>query len=138
MKVLLLSHGHLAVEMLNTAEMIMGDISGVQAIPLEPGEDIEKYGKIIQKTMKEASPDNLLIITDLLGGSPFMISMKQYNELENAHDHVRIVTGMNLPMILELINIKDNNMDIDELCDEMISAGTGGIHNFVKEREERK
>ena len=138
MKVLLLSHGHLAEEMLKTTTMIIGPVTGIQTAVLEPGEDIEKYGDIIRQKMKEIIPEDLLIVTDLLGGSPFLISMKQYNELENGHNHIRIITGMNLPMILELMNIKDNNMSMDEICEEMIIAGNGGIHDFIKERVDKK
>lgn len=124
-KLLLLSHGNLAKEMMKTAELILGEFSGVEAISLLYGNDLTEYKNNIIKVVKSAKEDGLLIITDLFGGSPFMISSQVYSEFNNEVD-VDVVTGMNLGMVIQLISMKANKT-VDELRKIAVTAGNDGI-----------
>jgi mannose PTS system EIIA component len=98
------THGTFSEEILKSAEMIFGAQENVGSVSFKPGEGIEnlveKYNELISKL---DSTDGVLFMVDLFGGSPFnaasLIAMK--------HDNMEIVTGVNLPMILETLGSRD-------------------------------
>ena len=98
------THGMFSEEILKSAEMIFGTQENVGSVTFKPGEGIEdlveKYNKLISEL---DSADGVLFMVDLFGGSPFnaasIIAMKNEN--------MEIVTGVNLPMILETLGSRD-------------------------------
>ena len=106
-KILLLSHANLCQEFYNTIELIMGKPDErVEFITLPYGADIDEYQKKIEEKVGNAGKEGILVLTDLFGGSPFMISTKVYREMKDDVP-MELVTGMNLPMIVELMTNLD-------------------------------
>ena len=84
---------------------------------------------IIEDIVSENREDGTLILCDLFGGSPFLTSAKL---LKENSDHMELVTGVNLGMLLELMaNIE--TASITELKDIALSSGKEGIID-IKER----
>ena len=131
-KILLLSHGNLASELIRSSQMIMGEVVGVSAITLREGEDLKEYAKKIKSEISKAN-DGLLILIDLFGGTPFMQASQIYSEL-NEKEKVFIITGVNLPMLLELLsNLKEKSLrELTCLAEEY---GKKGIINLCKTSE---
>jgi len=98
------THGIFSEEILKSAEMIFGAQENVGSVSFKPGEGVEnlveKYNELISKL---DCKDGVLFMVDLFGGSPFnaasLLAMK--------HDNMEIVTGVNLPMILETLGSRD-------------------------------
>lgn len=98
------THGVFSEEILKSAEMIFGTQENIGSITFKPGEGIdslvEKYSSLIEEL---DCNDGVLFMVDLYGGSPFnaasIIAMKNNN--------MEIVTGVNLPMILEVLGCRD-------------------------------
>jgi mannose/fructose/sorbose-specific phosphotransferase system IIA component len=129
MKVLLLSHGNLAREMYETASMIFGDLHDVSYLTLPYGTDLTVYKESVEKVIKGS--DHTLVLVDLFGGSPFMIS-SQFIGMDEYKDKMEIVTGMNLSMVLE-VACRMNDSDLQELKETAINAGIHGVCD-LKER----
>ncbi len=129
MKVLLLSHGNLAREMFETAGMIFGDLHDVSYLTLPYGTDLSVYRQSVEKEIKES--DCTLVLVDLFGGSPFMIS-SQFLGMPEYSGKMEIVTGMNLSMVLE-VACRMNDSDLQELKETAINAGIHGVCD-LKER----
>ena len=98
------THGMFSEEILKSAEMIFGVQENVGIVTFKPGEGLdnllEKYDELISEL---DCTDGVLFMVDLFGGSPFnaasIIAMK--------NDNMEIVTGVNLPMILETLGSRD-------------------------------
>jgi len=98
------THGRFSEEILKSAEMIFGVQESVGIVTFKPGEGLdnllEKYDELISEL---DCTDGVLFMVDLFGGSPFnaasIIAMK--------NDNMEIVTGVNLPMILETLGSRD-------------------------------
>ena len=98
------THGRFSEEILKSAEMIFGVQENVGIVTFKPGEGLdnllEKYDELISEL---DCTDGVLFMVDLFGGSPFnaasIIAMK--------NDNMEIVTGVNLPMILETLGSRD-------------------------------
>lgn len=124
--ILLLSHGKLAEEFLNTIKLIMGELQGVHAIGLGASEGIEDFmNRIVNEYSKINNSDEILVLTDLYGGTPTNAAiyglLKRYENLE-------ILTGINLPLLLEAIIRR--NEPVIELISSLKKAGSEGIINI--------
>jgi mannose PTS system EIIA component len=63
--------------------------------------------------------DGVLILTDLFGATPSNIAQGLYSE------KVRIVTGLNLPMLLRVLNF--TKLNLDQLAECACKGGQSGI-----------
>jgi len=121
--IVLVSHGHLADGLLSTAQMIVGDVQGVETIALQPGmgtEDVlAALRRIIAATDKEAG---ILVLLDLFGGSPATACAR----VLAADERVEAVTGVNLPMLLEVLLNKDS-LGVKDLARLARDRGKEGV-----------
>jgi PTS system mannose-specific IIA component len=95
---LIVTHGRLAIELLNAAEMIVGEIHHITAVSLGWHDDVGMATTMIEKALDRVkSPDGVLILTDMFGGTPTNIASTFLDQ-----DKVEVVTGVNLPMVIKL------------------------------------
>jgi len=131
-KVLVLTHGDLAESFVRTSKLILGEIEEIHYINMPEIFEATHYSAEIMKIVKSNQENGLLILTDLLGGSPFL----QCSQIiRDYFDSVEIVTGCNLPMLLEVGNsLKEK--EIAELKEIAIQAGRKGIVDFKEKCKE--
>ena len=94
---ILASHGYFAQEALKSAEMIVGEQSKnkVRALSMTLGIDLNQFKEKIQKVVDEFGVErNILILTDLMGGTPNNASV--YSLISN--NNVQVISGLNLPV----------------------------------------
>ncbi|WP_088810239.1 MULTISPECIES: PTS sugar transporter subunit IIA [Listeria] len=96
-RIILVSHGKLALGMKDTLDMIIGEKNEVIAFAAysddEPFEE-----KIREKVHAEYQQKSIIIVTDILGGSVNNEMLKLMQTFPNIH----LLAGMNLPLIIEL------------------------------------
>lgn len=98
---LVVTHGRLAIELLNAAEMIVGEIHHITAVSLGWHDDVDMATSMIEKALERVKgPDGVLILTDMFGGTPTNIASTFLDP-----GKVEVVTGVNLPMLLKLAQI---------------------------------
>ncbi len=130
--VIIATHGMFSEEILKSAEMIFGTQENVGAVTFKPGEGVEalveKYNMLIKKM---DSKDGVLFMVDLFGGSPFnaasLIAVKNEN--------MEIVTGVNLPMILEVLGSREL-LSMPELLKVATDSGKDAIKTLSKNLQE--
>jgi len=101
---LVVSHGHLAQELVASAEMIAGEIAHIQAVSIGWHDDVNDARREIERRLAEVDiGSGVLILTDMFGGTPSNIAY-------SFHDpgKVDIVTGVNLPMIIRIAGQKED------------------------------
>src|SRR5512136_3126735 len=100
---LVVSHGHLAQELLAAAEMIVGEISHMQAVSIGWHDDVNDARKEIEKRLTEVDTGSgVIILTDMFGGTPSNIAFSFHEP-----GKLDVVTGVNLPMIIKIANQKE-------------------------------
>ena len=102
---LVVSHGHLAHELLAAAEMIVGEISHIQAVSIGWHDDVNDARSEIERRIADVETGSgVLILTDMFGGTPSNIAF-------SFHDpgKVDVVTGANLPMIIKIASQKEGD-----------------------------
>lgn len=106
-EVLVVTHGRLGSEMIATAQMLYGDLGeGVSAIGFVPGESVDELYETICSAIERSRPSGgVLILCDILGGSPFLTAARAAHEATGCP--VEVVCGLNLGMLLEVIAERD-------------------------------
>jgi mannose PTS system EIIA component len=100
---LITTHGGLGNELIRAAELIKGPLQGVLHVSTDQTKGVEDLKKEIGNAIKKLDKGKgVLILTDLFGGTPSNISLSFLKE-----GKVEVVTGVNLPMMLKLSDIKD-------------------------------
>ncbi|MEN6299341.1 MAG: PTS sugar transporter subunit IIA [Anaerolineaceae bacterium] len=121
--IVIVSHGAMANGMLDAARMIVGEQEGMLAVSLEEMEDVEGLiEKIAAAVEKVDTGDGVLVLVDVFGASPFNASAR----LTLTRDKMDVITGMNLPMLLELA-IHRQGSSLDELVKIALEAGPSSI-----------
>jgi PTS system mannose-specific IIA component len=102
---LVVTHGHLGQELVAAAEMIVGEISHIQAVTIGWHDDVNDAQVDIEKHISEVeSGSGVLILTDMFGGTPSNIALSFHNP-----GTVDVLTGVNLPMIIKIANQKEGD-----------------------------
>jgi PTS system mannose-specific IIA component len=100
--IVVVTHGHLAVEFVNAAEAIVGDLSGIEAVSIGWHDDVEQARvEIGQAIGRVATPLGTLVLTDMFGGTPSNLAVTFL-----VPDRVEVITGVNLPMLLKLATLQ--------------------------------
>ena len=118
---LVITHGAFAQALLSTAEMIFGEQKNISSLTLMPGMQIEDFRLKIEDYIVKHENDNILILVDLLSGSPFNSVIPQ---LQN--ERIYVVTGVNLPMLLE-VGMQKDKIGFEELWSLAKTSGIAGI-----------
>lgn len=119
------THGNFARELLRSCEMICGLRVNTAAIGFESGESIDGLANKYQEALNSLDvAGGVLILTDLFGGSPYNAACRLAVENRN----IRIVAGVNLPMLLEVCQL--TGMSMADVVNVAQSAGKEGIRTF--------
>jgi len=119
---LVVSHGHLAQELVAAAEMIVGEISHIQAVSIGWHDDVNEARKEIEKRLADVETGSgALILTDMFGGTPSNIAFAFH-----APGKVDIITGVNLPMIIKIAT-QSEGMTMDALAKSVYEKGRSSI-----------
>lgn len=102
--VVVVTHGQLANELVNAAEMIVGDLPQFTAVSIGWHEDVNDARDEIAQAIERVRQDHggVLILTDMFGGTPSNLGM---TFLET--NKVEVITGVNLPMLIKLASTSD-------------------------------
>jgi PTS system mannose-specific IIA component len=120
------THGEFSREIVNSSEMIFGKQDNLKYITFNPGEGLEELVVKYEKAIEELDcEDGLLVTVDLFGGSPYNAASRIVVNNEKAD----IVTGVNLPMLLEIYALRDS-ISVEELVKVAVEAGSTGIKTF--------
>jgi PTS system mannose-specific IIA component len=103
--VVVVTHGQLATELLNSAETIVGDLPRFAAVSIGWHEDTEDArGEIEQAIARVEQGAGVLILTDMFGGTASNLAMSFLTQ-----DKVEVITGVNLPMLIKLANLPEQS-----------------------------
>ncbi|MDR1795252.1 MAG: PTS sugar transporter subunit IIA [Erysipelotrichaceae bacterium] len=120
--IVLISHGEMAAGILNSCGMFFGEdgLSQVVALGLQPQDSPEVFDEKLAKAIAEVdSGDGVIIFADLLGGTPCNRSAMVLKK------NVQVITGMNLPVVMEALGLRQGSNDID--VDGLINTAREGI-----------
>jgi PTS system mannose-specific IIA component len=128
--VVVVTHGQLATELVNSAEMIVGDLPHFTAVAIGWHEDVdharEEIGLAIERVRMSIgqgegdAPAPVLVLSDMFGGTPANLAVTFVST------EVVVITGVYLPMLSKLARPQPG-MDLQALAHEMREHGRNAI-----------
>lgn len=121
--VVLVGHGGFPQGVLDGAELILGPQEGMHAVGLSPDQDPSAVVDQV-RGLRPDGDEPMLLLVDLFGGSPGNAVATAFLREEG----VEMVTGLNLPMMLEVGNRRTKaGRDVAALKRYAVSAGAAGV-----------
>ena len=111
--IIIVTHGNLALELKSAMEHILGIQKNIEIISIKPDDDLEIKKSALGESIKKVDEENgVIILTDMFGGTPsnLAISLLKIGKIE-------IISGVNLPMLIKLIGLRDSN-DLQKVATE--------------------
>jgi PTS system mannose-specific IIA component len=120
--VVVVTHGQLATELVNATEMIVGDLPQFTAVSIGWHDDVNDAREDIAQAIERVRGDEgVLLLTDMFGGTPSNLGLTFL-----AQNQVEIITGVNLPMLIKLANLK-KSANLLAVAQEMRDHGRNAI-----------
>lgn len=123
MNILLTSHGSVCAGFLNAFSMF-GTVEHIHTVDLTDTGIDDFRGRLTAVITELLDQGKLLILADLVGGTPYNES---YALAIQNPEAIRLVGGMNFPMLLEAGVLAMSCDDLDEVASAAVSAGLNGI-----------
>jgi PTS system mannose-specific IIA component len=122
--VLVLTHGDLANGLLDAARIIDPHLDHeTSALALPWDVDSDAASKTLRELLESLDQgEGVLILTDMFGGTatnvalPFLVP-----------DHIEIITGVNLPMLVKLGSLREHGLAMHDLATRLTEAGQKSI-----------
>jgi len=122
--VLVLTHGDLAISILESARMIdphLVDHTDAVTLPWEVDTDAAT-ADLRQRLKKMDDGTGVLILTDMFGGTATNLALPFLEP-----DRIEIVTGINLPMLVKLGSLRGREIPLNELASRLAASGQKSI-----------
>ena len=107
-KIMVITHGSMAVALKETLKMFTNDADDIYAVGLYDS-GVANFTQSVEAEVEKCyeADKELLVLVDIFGGTPFNISILK---IKNKYDGVEIITGVNLPLLIEANLLKTNNL----------------------------
>ena len=123
--IVIMSHGSLGTGIVEAAEVILGPIEQAATVSLRPGEGIEELNADFLAALEQVDTgEGVLVLTDLIGGS--LCNVASMNLAEKSY---QLVSGVNLPMLIEVLSLRDQASCAEELAAVGLRSGFEGVKN---------
>ncbi len=130
--IVVVSHGLLSEQLVAAASLILGEAKNVKAITFMARESLEDLRNKTTEAANEFTEDGCIIFTDIMGGSATNVSI----EIMKSRSDVFVVTGVNLPMLLDAINSRES-LSLKDLAAQVSNSGVRSIINLKDYFEKR-
>ena len=124
--IVVVTHGQLARELVAAAEMIIGEIPNVTAVSIGWHDSPDDAQKEIERAIaKSEGGKGTVVLTDMFGGTPSNLSLTLLDK-----GRVEVITGVNLPMLIRLASLREEEEaeDLSTLADEAAREGKENIY----------
>ena len=118
--IVVVTHGLLAGELVNAARTIVGEIPRIAAVSIGWSDDMAVAREAIEHALTDVGAEGALVLTDMFGGTPTNVTLPFLSP------QVEIVTGVNLPMLIKLVSLREG--ELVEVARVVRDQGKGAIY----------
>lgn len=117
-------HGNYASGLLSAVHLVAGEQEAMEAVDFVKGMSTAELEKKLTEAVEGLGTEQVLILADLVGGSPFNTASMLRGKLEGKQ--VKILAGTNMAMVVETVFAR-GAMDFDSLIGDVLGMGAQGI-----------
>lgn len=126
--IILATHGEMAKGMVDSANMLVGNTDNLNVISLKPGVNPDDFLAVVKQTIEKVDDGSgVLAFVDIFGGTP---NNTLYRAAAETGKNVKIITGVNLPMILNVLTEINEDATLDDLAKSIEEFGKEQIKIF--------
>lgn len=130
--ILLVTHGNLCQGIYDSCQMIVGEKKNIHTLSLGE-EGVELFRNQLEEVLDHMKKiyEDIIIVTDIPNATP-------YNEccryLLSHQISAKLISGMNLAMLIELAIFAETDMNIDNLCEQVLESARLSLTKFEKNK----
>lgn len=114
-------HGSFATGLTSGLKLLAGEPEFYEAVDFDPEESLEVLKASLTAALGRLETcENILILTDLAGGSPFNVSVVLKQEAAKPYE---VIGGANLPILLDAYMKRASVTDVKALADSSLTSG---------------
>jgi Phosphotransferase system, mannose/fructose-specific component IIA len=114
----IVTHGRLAVELINALEHVVGRQANITPVCIGPDDDMERRRDNILECVAQAEEGNgVILLTDMFGGTPSNLAISIMDKA-----NVEVIAGVNLPMLIKLASVRQTE-SLEEAAESAQEAG---------------
>lgn len=136
--VVLVSHGTLAAGLHNALGMLAGENrEDILSVGLENGMGADAFAQKVEETLSKVGvEDEIILLADLVGGSPLTTAANVIAKM-SLLDRTVMIGGMNLPLALSAVLMKDA-MEVTELKEMLLPEAREEMKEFHVAKDEEE
>lgn len=129
MRIVIATHGDFAQGIMSSLEMIIGKTEDIYYEAFQPYDSTDAFKERIEKHIMEAKGKDILVVCDMMGGTPYNVSAL----LSMQNKNVEVLFGINLPMLIEIALKKDSytNKQMKEYINGNLLKTAGFFENSL-------
>ena len=124
--IIVTGHGNFATGVLSAAKLIAGTPEKLIGIDFTENDTVETLEEKIKKGIEELDTEEILVLADLAGGSPFKVSATIG---VSSDKNIKVLSGTNLGMIIETALLRDGK-NLKEVVAFAKESGVSSIQEF--------
>lgn len=125
-KLIVATHGNFASGIMSSLRLIAGDVANVEAIDFVEGMSAREFKEKL--TTAVSGQDQVIVLTDLLGGTPFKTGIELVTELPD--QQIAVLSGLNLAMLLDA-SLSCLTDDFETAVGKLVSVAKEGIVDSI-------
>ncbi|WP_073998581.1 PTS sugar transporter subunit IIA [Anaerococcus urinomassiliensis] len=122
--IILTTHGNFASGLYSTIKMIAGEFENIKIVEFHEGDNLEDLDKRLVEAYDSLDYDQVVVLTDLAGGTPFNRSVMSLSDKGN----VGFLAGVNFAMLYQALSSETENLD--EFIEEVLETSKESITKF--------
>ncbi len=127
--VVMVSHGKFAEGLGNALSMLVGKRDDVLTVGLEDGKSVDEFAAAFTDAVSNiGTGDEVILLGDLIGGSPLTNAINVLNE-KGLGEQTVIIGGMNLPLALTTVLMKDT-LPLTGVADAVLTEAHSALKEF--------
>ena len=130
--VIMVSHGEFAPGLHSAVKMMTGERDDVLSTSLIADEFAANFRTLVEPLNAD---DSVILLADILSGSPFTNALAVLDE-KGLMPNTLVIAGMNMPLAITAVLMKDNFDDAELLKETLLSEGHAGLTEFKVESDD--
>lgn len=122
--IILTSHGTYASGLYQTVKMIAGEFPNIRIVEFHEGDNLENFDQKLIDAYKDLTYKDIVVITDLAGGTPFNRSVMSLADKGN----VAFLSGANFAMVYQALSSEIE--DLSEFVADVLEKSKSSIAEF--------
>lgn len=125
--IIVTGHGKFPEGILSAISLVAGKPDNTEAVNFEMGQSSEDLKVSMTKVLESLEGDEVLILADLVGGTPFNTAAALREEW--ADKRIKVIAGVNMAALVEAVFSRPV-YGLDELAAALLAAGKDGLRDL--------